>query len=207
MLLTIPVTGWITTNCYLYTDDRTGHGFLIDPGAEPGVILGKVKETGATVEKILITHGHFDHIGAAREVSDALGAPLVMRESPVHCAESAYWNLSFSTGRPFGLEGIRYVADGSRVALEANPEFFLDVIPAPGHTPDGTVFYSAAAKLAFCGDTIFKEGLGRTDFPGSSERELTDTVALRILSLPDDTVLLPGHFESTTVGNERKLYA
>ena len=106
MLLTIPVTGWITTNCYLYTDDRTGHGFLIDPGAEPGVILGKVKETGATVEKILITHGHFDHIGAAREVSDALGAPLVMRESPVHCAESAYWNLSFSTGRPFGLEGI-----------------------------------------------------------------------------------------------------
>ena len=207
MLLTIPVTGWIATNCYLYADDRTGHGFLVDPGAQPGVILEAVRNSGVTVEKILITHGHFDHIGAAAEVSEKLGAPVVMRESPVHCAESAYWNLSFSTGKPFGLEGVAYVPGGSRVALEADPEFFLEVIPAPGHTPDGTVFYSPSGKLAFCGDSIFKESIGRTDFPGGSERELTDTIALRILSLPDETLLLPGHFESTTVGDERKLYA
>ena len=176
MLYLIETHGPITTNTYLYGDDATQHAFLIDPGFEPERILAAIREKGITVERILLTHGHFDHIGAALAVSDALGAlPICMWEKGRKYAESPNWNLSANFFPPAGF-----------------------TLPAARMTylPDG-------ACLALAADTIFRGSYGATHFPGGDEPTLMQSIKTRLLTLPEDTLLLSGHSEPTTVGEER----
>lgn len=233
MLLVIPVQGSILTNCYLYADDATRHAFLIDPGFEPERIVDAVRKNHIVVEKILITHGHYDHMSAAQAVAENLSVKIFASTRSQKYFESATYNLSkfFEAGALTIPEDIvTYLADGATVAL-ADGTLALRLVPAPGHTEDGTMYVavakntdgkenSMAAKngdgtensvvaenstppIAFVGDTIFRASYGATRFPGGDEATLLRSIKTQILTLPESTVLFSGHSEPTTVGEEK----
>lgn len=206
MILTLPVNnGWITTNCYFFGNDA-GRGFLIDPGAEGDQILAALKEKRLVAEQILITHGHCDHIGAAAFLAEALAAPILLRDAGKPYAENPYWNLSALSGDALRLENVTYFSGGARLALDSDPSFGLQAIASPGHTADGTVFYSKEDGLAFTGDTIFARGPGRTDLPGGDDQTLLASIRRLFEVLPDGTVLYPGHGAPTRAQTEKPLY-
>ena len=207
MIYVVPTQGPILTNTYLYADDETKHAFIIDPGFQPGRILAAVKDKGLTVERVLITHGHFDHISAARDVAKALGVPICASERSRVYFESPVLNLSRDFLPPDGFtipaEEVTYLADDATVAL-TDGSLSLHLVATPAHTGDGTMYVAdGPPHLAFVGDTIFRASYGATHFPGGDERTLIQSIRDRILTLPGDTYLLSGHSEPTTVGEEQ----
>lgn len=204
MILQTEVMGEIPVNSYFYIDDASRHGFLIDPGSDAEKLRRIIVERKFTIEKILLTHGHYDHIGAVGELQEALGIPVCMGENGKDYAENPTWNLSASFGSPITLKDAAYLPDGTRIGLAANPQFYVEVIAAPGHTTDGSVYYTAKDQAAFVGDSIFQGSYGRTDLYGGDEEQLFRSIVKNILSLPDDTILLSGHSGPTTVGDEKK---
>ena len=204
MVINVEVTDYLPTNAYLYIDDATRHGFLVDPGAQADKLLRVIDEKKITVEKILITHGHFDHIGAANELTAKLNVPLVMRRAGKNYADAPDKNLSSLTGNSIVLQNVVYVDDFSTVTLDGNTEFAVKVLPLPGHTTDGTVFYAEKDKLAFVGDSVFKDSYGRTDLPGGDEETLLKNIVKIIFAMPDETILYTGHGEMTTVAVEKR---
>lgn len=207
MIYVVPVQGPILTNSYLYADDATQHAFVIDPGFEPERIVAAVRDKGLTVERVLVTHGHFDHIGAARDVAQTLGVPICAGErSRGYFADPTY-NLSRQFLPPDGFtipeDEVTFLADDAVISL-AEGSLALRLVPTPGHTEDGVMYVAEAEPhLAFVGDTIFLASYGATHFPGGDERTLLTSIKERILTLPDDTYLLSGHSEPTTVGAEK----
>ena len=204
MIFSVAVTGVFTTNAYFFVDEATHHGFLIDPGAEADTLLSVARANGLTIEKILLTHGHFDHFGAADELGRLWGAPIYMHENGRAYAQNPVWNLSAGCGCGMALDNVNYLPAGSRISLAANPAFFLDLLHVPGHTTDGAVYYSRTHQAAFVGDSIFKNSLGLTHFYGGDQETLMRNVLEHILTLPDDTALLSGHTEATTVAAEKE---
>lgn len=203
MILAVQVTGVFTTNAYFFIDDETGHGFLLDPGAEAGKLLSIISDRGLTVEQILLTHGHFDHLGAAAELQQKLSIPIYMHENGRDYAPNPRWNLSESCNCPMVLTDVEYLSDGSRIALREKPDFYLTMQHTSGHTTDSVIYWSKDNQLAFVGDSIFKGSFGLTHFYGGDEATLMQSVTRVILTLPEDTVLLSGHSEPTTVRAER----
>ncbi len=157
MLEIIPVQGVFETNAYLYADDATGRGFIVDPGAMPERLLGAVEARGVAVEHILLTHGHFDHMGVAGQLAQALGVPVRMASEGRRFAEDPQMNLSAACGLAVVLASPAYFDAGSRPVFTAGM-LGLEAIPAPGHTPDSVVYYSQQDGIAFVGDTIFRAG-------------------------------------------------
>lgn len=203
MVLLTEVRGVFETNCYFYVDDETQHGFLIDPGAQADELLKIMDERGFTIEKILLTHGHFDHIGAVPELQARLKVEVCMQRNGRAYAENPGWNLSAYFGDDMTLNGVTYLDDFSDITLSANKNFGVKLIPLAGHTTDGAVYYSEKDSVAFVGDSIFLGSYGRVDFPGGDEKTLFSNLKARILTLPDDTILLSGHSAPTTVANEK----
>ena len=204
MVLTVEVFGVIEENTHFFIDDKTRHGFLIDPGAQAGRLLKIVDEKNFTIEKILLTHGHFDHIGAVNEIQRALKIPVCMSKGGEYYAKDSAINCSAFVGEPILLDDVTCLEDDSEIILNANKNFGVKLIPAPGHTLDGAIYYSAREGVAFVGDTIFCGSYGRTDLPGGSELDLMKTIREKILTLPDKTILYTGHGLSTTVAAEKK---
>ena len=204
MILTCEV-GPFPTNAYFYINDDSNHGFLIDPGYEASKLLRVIEKRELIVEKILLTHGHFDHIGAVNELQSALNIPVCMQSNGRDYVKNTEMNGSKSFyAPPTVIEGeVTYLEDESEIALSNNPDFKLKIIPVPGHTTDGAMYYSARDGVAFVGDSIFYRSIGRTDLPGGNYDVLIDSIKRRILTLPDDTILLSGHSEPTTVGEEK----
>lgn len=190
---------------YLYIDDVTKHGFVIDPGVEGEKLVSYIKEQGFVIEKILLTHGHIDHISSAKEVRDALGASIVIHKEGKIYLEDPKWNLSMNYFEvPLTMEADEYVEHGDEIVLEANADFKVQVIYVPGHTADGVAYYSKKEGLAFVGDIIFEGSVGRSDLLGGNAVRLLDGIRKQIFSLPDETVLFPGHGNQTTVKKERE---
>ena len=202
MILQVVVTKYIPTNAYFYIDEQTKHGFLIDPGAQADKLRQVAEERSFVIEKILLTHGHFDHIGAVKELQQAWGAEVCMQENGRDYAENPAWNLSNQIGTGITLQNVTYLPDNAIITLKANPEHKLQLIAVPGHTTDGCTYYSAKDSVAFVGDSVFYESYGRTDMPGGDEETLLSNVAKRIMCLPKSTTLLPGHDDATSVEHE-----
>ncbi|WP_031555372.1 MBL fold metallo-hydrolase [Lachnospira multipara] len=206
MIVEVPVKGYFNENCYFYIDDETKHGFLIDPGAEAKRLLKLISDKGWNIEKILLTHGHFDHTGAVNEIRAALGIPVIAHKRADQYLLDGYMNLSAECGSSIIIGGVKYADDGDILSLEANPNFKLKVIYTPGHTTDSIIFYSERDLVAFVGDTIFKGCIGNYKYPGGNFKNLQDSIIDKIFTLPDETMLLSGHSDKTSVGIEKQRY-
>lgn len=205
MIIKLPVTGVFTVNSYFLIDTETNHGFLIDPGAEANKLLNYIRVNNLIIEKILITHGHFDHIGAVKEISEVLNIPVYIHEEGKKYIQNPIWNLSASCGENITIEATNYIKNNDLIKLEANPNIILRAIHVAGHTLDGVVFYSENEKVAFVGDNIFYGEIGRSDFYGGDLVKLLTDVKNKILTLPEDTVLYLGHGDPTTVRNVKNI--
>jgi len=197
----IPVTAY-QQNCSLLCCEASGRAVLVDPGGEPERILGVVEDAGVTLEKILVTHGHFDHVGAVGRMARELGLPVegphrddrfLLDTLPQWCEQ-----FGFPPGEAFVPD--RWLAEGDRVEFGRQA---LEVHHCPGHTPGHVIFFHRESRLAVVGDVIFAGSIGRTDFPRGDHRQLLDSIRRRIWPLGDDVTLLPGHGPTTTVGEER----
>jgi glyoxylase-like metal-dependent hydrolase (beta-lactamase superfamily II) len=197
----IPVTDY-EQNCSLVWDEA-GHAALIDPGGEAGRLLAEVAARGLVLEKILLTHGHIDHVGAAGEVRERLGIPI---EGPQR--EEQFWLDALpQQAQMFGfpparaLVPDRWLADGDSVSVGS---LRFDVLHCPGHTPGHVVFFQPDARLAFVGDVLFKGSIGRTDFPRGDHASLIRAIREKLFPLGDDVRFVPGHGAMSTFGHERR---
>lgn len=204
MVREIQVQGVFAENCYVFIDEHTKSGFLIDPGAQAGIIYDAIVRNGWTIEKILLTHGHFDHLGAAEQLRRQLATPIYIYPSDAPYLTDTYLNLSGQSGQQITVSHYEDLHDGEIIRLKANSGFYLKVIHTPGHTPGSVTYYSAEERVAFVGDTLYEHGPGLTHFPGGNRRELERSIIDKILTLPDDTLLLSGHSSPITVAQQRQ---
>ena len=196
----IPVTP-LQQNCTLFWCTRTMRAAVVDPGGDLPRIRDAIAEANVRVEKILITHGHFDHAAAAKPLADELGVPI---EGP-HEDDRFLTEALDVDGRKYGLVGVpfepdRWLVEGDTVAVG---ELVLDTYLCPGHTPGHVIFHHPPSKLAIVGDVLFQGSVGRTDFPRSDPAALVESVVTKLWPLGDDTVFLPGHGPASTFGRER----
>ncbi|MGL4344149.1 MAG: MBL fold metallo-hydrolase [Cellulosilyticaceae bacterium] len=205
MRIDVLTVGMLQEHTYIVSDEMTKAAAIIDPGAEAGRIIDFVRNNGLEVKKILLTHGHFDHIGAVPELREALGCPVVAHEVSPMYLEKPENNLSRVFGR-MDLQFVadEYVKDKEVIHIEGSDELVFEVVFAPGHTADGVAFYHRASGNAFVGDIIFRGSVGRADHPGGNAAQLLQSIQREIFTLPEDVVLHPGHGPSTTVGYEKR---
>lgn len=205
MIRELQVQGVFAENTYFFIDEHSKAGFLIDPGAQPGIILDVINRNNWHIEKILLTHGHFDHFGAAELLREKLVAPIYIYPSDAKYLTDTYLNLSGNTSNPMTVPHYEELYDGEIIRLKHNSGFYLKVIHTPGHTPGSVTYYAPEERAAFVGDTLYQHGPGLTNFPGGNRRELEQSIVNRILTLPPDTTLLSGHSTPITVARECEL--
>ena len=207
MVVEVPVKGYFEENCFFYIDDRTKHGFIVDPGAQAKELLTLIRENGWIIEKILLTHGHFDHMGAVDEIREVLGIPVLAHRKSDEYLLDAEKNLSAFCEPSIMVKNVEYLDEGDVIKLDSNPDFCLKVVYMPGHTTDSVMFYSERDHVAFVGDTIFKGTIGNYQYPGGNQGDLLKSITHIIFELPDETVLCSGHSEQTTVEAEKRRYS
>ncbi len=193
--------GALATNCYIVGCEKTKEAAIIDPGDEAGRILDAVREAGLKVTHVLLTHAHFDHIGAADEVVKASGAPLALHHGDLPVLRAGGGALLFDFQPPPIPARVTSLAAGQEIAVG---ELTLRVLHTPGHSPGHVTFYVPAENALFDGDVLFAGGIGRTDMPGGSFEELIHSISEQLMTLPDETVVHPGHGPATTIGRERR---
>ena len=193
--------GMLETNCYFGYDAQTGGTFIVDPADDAEAIKGWCLANGKRPAAILLTHGHFDHILAADALRREFSVPIYAAEAEKPVLENAQYNLSAMWHRPVTLKADQYLKDGQILSLAG---FSIKVISTPGHTAGGLCYYLEKERVLFSGDTLFAGSYGRVDFPTSSMAEMARSVRERLLTLPEDTIVYPGHGESTDISSEKK---
>lgn len=193
--------GFLQVNCYLIWDSNTRKAAIIDPGDDTDIIIDTVKSLGLDVEWILLTHGHFDHTFRVGEIAEHYGAKIGLQALDVPVlTQSLFLGESFydmSEYVPFTVSNLLNEGDVIRLG-----DSEIGVLHTPGHTQGGICFVTEIG--VFCGDTIFADSVGRSDFPGGSHDQLIESIRSKILPMDDSTILYPGHGPATTVGSERK---
>ncbi|MBQ8973291.1 MAG: MBL fold metallo-hydrolase [Clostridia bacterium] len=204
MVYQLPVQGYFRVNSYFLIDENTQHGFLIDPGAQGNEIARMIVNKGWTIEKILLTHGHFDHIGGVKALQQQLGLHAYIHANGNTYLSNPRLNLSAVCGEYVVVPEAEYFNDGATFSLQDHTTPILRAIHTPGHTPDSTTFYDWEDGIAFVGDTIFRGSIGSDQYPGGNRRQLMSSIRERIFTLPENTVLYSGHSEPTTVKMEKQ---
>jgi len=186
-------------NCYIVGSEKTGEGIVIDPGAESQRILKKIEELGLKIGAIIATHAHPDHVSAVGKVKAATGAEFLIHEDDAQGLEQGgYISSLLGMSFPKSPAPDRLLKDGDTIQVG---ELQLRVLHTPGHTPGGMCLLGEG--IVFTGDTLFSQGIGRCDFPGGDYQALMEAIRSRLMSLPDDTAVYPGHGPETTIGYER----
>ncbi len=203
MLVEQLIVGTMSVCCYIIGCEKTKKAAVIDPGGDVELIIAKLADMGLEVEQILLTHGHPDHVCGNRELKEATGAKIVM-----HDAEARFI-FDPEIARYFSMLGLEespppdvLIKDGDEINIG---EEKVAVIHTPGHTPGGVCFYRA--PHLFTGDTLFAGSVGRSDFPGGSHQQLISSIKTRLLSLPEETTVWPGHGyqgNRSTIGTEAR---
>jgi hydroxyacylglutathione hydrolase len=197
----IPVT-LFEQNCTLIWCEATKKAVVIDPGGDVPKIQAAIKQSGVTVEKIWLTHGHVDHVGGAAELRDALKVPI---EGP-HIADKFLLDNVVTSGARFGITGVRdfapdrWLDEGEHVAVG---ELTFDILHCPGHSPGSVVFYNKEMHFAHVGDVLFNGSVGRSDIPGGNHATLIKSITDKLLPLGDDVGFICGHGPGSSIGQER----
>ncbi len=195
------VVGAFQENCWVIGNRRTGEAICVDPGDQPDEVLAMARDMGVTIKYIANSHAHIDHILGVGAIKEATGAQFLLHESDLELARGTVRSAK-------GLLGIdvlpppdpdAFLADGDAIDVDG---LKLTVLHTPGHTRGSVCFY--ANGVLFAGDTLFQGSVGRTDLPGGDEREELGSIVDRLLVLPDETIVLPGHMGQTTIGDERQ---
>ena len=196
------VVGLFQENCWIVGSRRRGEAVVIDPGDEPDEILALAGDMGVKITRVLASHAHLDHILAARDVVEATGARFLLHAGDVAIADnmprSALQWLGREVPPPPPIDA--FPTDGQDIEVAG---VTLRVLHTPGHTPGSVSLYAAEAHLLFSGDTLFRESIGRTDLPGGDTPTILSSIRQRLYTLPDDTRVLPGHMQETTIAHER----
>ncbi len=197
----VPVTGF-AQNCTLIWSSLNKRGAVVDPGGDIDRIEAELNRRGIILEKILITHGHIDHAGAAAALANRHHVPI---EGPHK--EDAFWiqgmpmqSKQFGFPHADAFEPDRWLQDGDTVTVGGET---LDVIHTPGHTPGHVCFHHEPSRLALVGDVLFQQSIGRTDFPKGNHQDLIRSIREKLFPLGDDVRFIPGHGPMSTFGDER----
>jgi len=192
------IVGALETNCYLAYDTRTLECAIIDPGAEPEKIFPVILHLGLKPTMILNTHGHTDHVGANLDMKVRFDVPLIIHRLDLPFLEAMKDSeLSLMLGAKESPAPDRFFEDGERIPIGTSS---FTVIHLPGHSPGSVAFHGHGTL--FSGDTLFSEGVGRTDLPGGSRKDLERSIRTKLHTLPPKTLVLPGHGPLTTIGRE-----
>ena len=196
------VVGPVQTNCYFAINEETKELLVIDPGASAKQLAERIRQEGCKPVAILLTHGHFDHATGAEELAQEFdGIPIYVYEDDKETLADPQMNVSYMIGKELVFHADEFLKDEQEIDLAG---FHIRVLHTPGHTPGGCCYYiEDTFPLVFTGDSLFKGGIGRTDFPGGSAETLKHSLESRILKLPTTTTVYPGHGASTTVNAER----
>lgn len=198
----IPVTP-LQQNCSLIWHTETKRAAFVDPGGDIDKLIGALDHFGLTLTRIWLTHGHFDHAGAAAELRERTGVAV---EGP-HRDDQFWLDLIEDGGKRYGIGGgrnvtpDRYFEDGEQLEFEG---VTFDVAHTPGHTPGHVVIHNTALKIAFVGDVLFAGSIGRTDFPRGNHADLINSITSKLWPLGDDMGFVPGHGPTSTFGSERQ---
>lgn len=204
-------TGLIGTNCYTVINENTKEAFLVDASGNADILLRSVNEMGARPVAILITHAHFDHMDGVREIKEVFpDAEIIIGEKDAPLLENPSLNLSMLfMGEPITLQAERTVTDDEVIELIG---LKIRCIEVPGHTIGGMCYYiekfgedsEGATPILFDGDTLFCDSVGRSDFPTGDEETLLKSIEEKLFTLPENTMVYPGHNRSTTIEREKK---
>jgi len=194
------VVGPLAANCYIVGSESNKEGMIIDPGADAEVILKKISDLELDIKYIVLTHSHIDHVGALKEVKEATGAEIA-----VHAEDAASLQGQSFIAEQFGIpfqdppSPDRLLQDGDSVDIG---DLSFSVLHTPGHSPGGICLFGEGT--VFSGDTLFNFGIGRYDLPGGDYDQLMNGITTRLMVLPDETAVYPGHGPATTIGAERR---
>ncbi|SEN53400.1 Glyoxylase, beta-lactamase superfamily II [Sphingomonas gellani] len=197
----VPVTP-LQQNCTLIWCTATMRAAVVDPGGDLPRIHAAIAEAGVTVEKILLTHGHIDHAGAAKPLAQALGVPI---EGPAEA--DRFWLARLDDdGRQWGVEGTpfepdRWLVERDRVTVG---DLELDVYETPGHTQGHVIFHHEPSRFALVGDVLFQGSVGRSDLPGGNHQQLIESIVTKLWPLGSETAFVPGHGKPSTFAHERQ---
>ncbi|SDX62715.1 MBL fold metallo-hydrolase [Eubacterium barkeri] len=194
------MVGPMGANCYILWDKATKDAAVVDPGYPDDRVVDFIQREGLKVSKILLTHGHFDHIGGLQEIRDLTGAPVYIHRDDAGCLTSAGENISTMVGNPMTFEAADVLMQhGDQIKI--GPREALKVVHTPGHTPGGVSFIDETFMIT--GDTLFQGSIGRTDFPGGDYDQIIDSLGT-LLQYDEDMKVLPGHGEDSVIGYEKR---
>ncbi len=191
--------GMLGSNCYVVGDESSKEGMIIDPGAEANQILRVAEDLGLDIKVIALTHGHGDHVGALSEVKETTGAEIAIHANDARSLQASPSREASSPSAQALPAPDRLLKDEDTIDIG---KLHFQVLHTPGHTPGGICLREEG--IVFSGDTLFNFGIGRTDFPDASYDEEINSIRTKLLTLPDDTVVCPGHGPDTTIGTERQ---
>jgi glyoxylase-like metal-dependent hydrolase (beta-lactamase superfamily II) len=201
ILETFPV-GPLACNCTLLGDEPGGEAMVVDPGDNIPQILARLAEHGLTLKQIVVTHGHIDHVGGALRLKRATGAPILLNQNDLPLLEMMDEQADWLGVAPPEVAAPDASADeGLMVGLASHP---ARVLHTPGHTQGSICLYFEPDRLLLAGDTLFAGSIGRTDLPGGDARQILRSLQDRLMTLPDETLVIPGHGRKTTIGEERE---
>ena len=199
--IVLPV-GPLQENTYIHYDEKTLEAVVVDPGNEPETIIDRIKKENLNIKAILLTHGHFDHIEAVAPLKARFDVPVAAHQDEAAILAESTLNFSaFHGSGALTLVPDVLLADGEVFLFGENE---LTVLHTPGHTPGGVCYYAVQAGVLFTGDTLFCEEIGRTDFSYGDMHTLITVIKSKLLTLPADVRVLPGHGQESTIGHEKK---
>jgi hydroxyacylglutathione hydrolase len=202
MIHEILLVGMLQCNCSVFGDEQSREALVVDPGDDIARVLEILRKHGLKVTAIVITHAHIDHIGGAQKLKQATGAPVYMNTNDTELQKMLDVQASWLGMPPVEPVEIDVPArDGDRLVVGTTG---FHVLATPGHTQGSISLWIPAENKLVAGDTLFRDSIGRTDLPGGDGRQILRSIHEKLLPLPDETVVIPGHGENTTIGRERR---